>query len=89
MVPAGRVHGPGWEEALSMAGGQQLAQGLDAVEETGGLEGGDPHQAGVMAQLVAFVAQRGRERPPGSGGCCLRSGRRRRRPPSGRSRWPG
>ncbi len=37
---------------------EQLAQGLDAVEEAGWLAGGDPHQVWGDAQLVALLTQR-------------------------------
>ena len=43
------------------ARGQQLLQGLEGIEETGGTGGFDDHLAGVDIKAVAFGSQRGIE----------------------------
>ena len=60
ICPAGTVHAPPPDACLLGLDRrrQELAKGLDAVEETGRRRGDDAHGVGRDRELVAFAAER-------------------------------
>jgi len=54
IVPVGIIHAPGWTGRAVMCSGQQLPDGLDAVEQTGRLVRHQLTSPGVRS-VIAFI----------------------------------